>query len=102
MLTGRQPSDDLLYAKEAVLENGSFAVCEDSLLMWMVRRKLPRGNEEEWMMEVRRIVATSPFLDSLLSSFSFYVECCLDYMTEQVREQFPEEMNELFPSSRSL
>ena len=52
MLTGRQPSDDLLYAKEAVLEHGSFAVCEDSLLMWMVRRKLPRGNEEEWMMEV--------------------------------------------------
>lgn len=101
-MMGRQPSDDLLHAKEAILKHGSFPVCEDSLVMRMVRRKLPQGDEEEWMTEVRRTVATSPFLDSLLSSFSFYVECCLDYMTEQVREQFPEEVKELFPSLRSL
>lgn len=84
----RQPSDDLRHAREAVLSGLRYEVCEDSLIMRSIRWKYPEGTPELWLNELRRIVMTSRYLETLFSSFSYYVECCLGYTAERVTSYY--------------
>lgn len=86
--------DDLQHAKQAILAHLHYEVCEDSLIMRSVRWKCPKGTPEVWLKEMRRIVSTSRYLDTLFSSFSFYVECCLGFTAERVSAYYGRLWNE--------
>ena len=84
----RQPMDDLRHAREAILSRLQYDVCEDSLIMRSIRWKCPEGTPEVWLSEMRHIVSTSRYLESLFSSFSYYVECCLGFTAERVTSYY--------------
>ena len=83
-VTRRMPTDDLQHVKESVLAHLQYDVCEDSLVMRVLRQHRPEWGDEELMKELRGYVSCSRYLDSLFSSLSFYYECCLDYTAERV------------------